>query len=70
MTRKPKAPPWRKPGDQVRTAADRAALMHWAVTTPQDVTCGRCGGRAVILPVPPRGLCVCRDGCSSKEAAQ
>lgn len=64
MTRKPKTPPWRKPGDQVRTADDRLALMHWAATSTQEVDCGRCGGRALILPIGERGLCVCLDGCS------
>lgn len=51
-----------------------------AALAPTDVTCGRCGGRAQILPflsiegrLPAtkfQGVCLCLDGCSSDTPAK
>lgn len=65
---------WQKPGDQVRTAADRRALMAWAISTPNtDVDCARCGGAMVIMPATktsPRGYAICLAGCSGELAGR
>jgi len=42
---------------------------HQVTTEPVDCTCAKCGGPAVIYPVPrPRGTCICKR-CSPPWAA-
>ena len=43
-------------------------VIHDTLTNPTLITCGRCGGHAIITP-GARGTCVCLTGCSGDLGA-